>query len=584
MINYSKLREESSQLTALQRQRTIFIVGAMSARKTHQLLEHAAAQAPGDYHAFRHAIDDRWTAGMIESRDPTFPPIECEHVRTLLPAVRAAFSRRAARFLYIEELHFFAVDDIAATLRWCAVTGVTVVGTGIATEVTTGRDFAYLDLPVTLLRADAAVCQECGQPAHADVLREQADGRAEFAPGDLVGDEQWMGVCQPCHASWVQRYGLPRVVTAGSATAGGSSTRSDRRDLIMERVTSNRNLYHADTTKAVHNAAYTAYRETCAIFEIPMYPITMAKMELLAGELTLRNMKDPQQYIGAVLTVAEMDGETITQDLRAQLRHLYRGLARDRGPAEAMRPLTIEMLRELREHVRSASQAWAWLVFVVCFFWLLRPNELYNLLDSDVVFHDDDQVSIRLNKSKTDPTAAGAVRRIRCMCHLLDEDPNRADGLVLCPWHAARQLKRLAGAGLPKPGDTTGFYEVYDYSRRTTVRRTVEQNEYAAVADPPFLRAPVGRPLDKKEIVTAFYQLLDAAGIENRVEGRDRNLYASHSCRRGGAQCMARGGMTIEEIAKWGRWSYNCVMRYVEEALFESTLIGLRFPLVAQDG
>lgn len=598
----------------LQKQRTVFIVGPMEAEKTHLLLEHASQQEVEDYLAFRHAQDTRWGEGVVRSRNPTYPPIRCKHTAKLAPAVREAFSRSRARTLYVEELHLFNVEDIRETVNWCMVTGVNFVGTGITVDVTTGCDFEYLELNASLMRKEGPTCKECQQqPGHADVLKDQAAGKSVFRfPADIIGEAQWQGLCKVCHCKWVQHYGLPQMFDYDALCLGcskpfeaqtcakdptkltqwcqvcrplGSTSDNPRRDAILERVELNKSKYHADATKAVHAAAQAAYEETCEMFGLALYPITMEKIELLAGELCLRNHKDPPAYIGAVLTVAELRGELVPSAVRSQLKHLYRGLTRDRGPREAMRPITIEMLRDLRDHVSSAVQAWAWLVFVVCFFWLLRPNEIYSLDDDDVICHDADQhVSISINRSKTDPTARGTVRRIGCTCNLLGEDPDRPDGLVICPVHAVHSLKAIAGAALPAPGQDTAVYSVYDYARKMTVRKTTTAPAPVAGNVNAFLRTPSGRALEKREVVDAFYELLNAAGIENTAPGRNRHLYAAHSCRRGGAQCMARGRMSVEEIAKWGRWASNCVMQYIEEAMFESALIGLRFPLIAQDG
>ena len=47
---------------------------------------------------------------------------------------------------------------------------------------------------------------------------------------------------------------------------------------------------------------------------------------------------------------------------------------------------------------------------------------------------------------------------------------------------------------------------------------------------------------------------------------RGKAIFGSHSCRRGGAQSLARAGYSLRFIALWGRWESECVRLYVEQA------------------
>ena len=323
-----------------------------------------------------------------------------------------------------------------------------------------------------------------------------------------------------------------------------------------------------------------------------MYPVTFEKLELLGGELTLRGIRDPSQYVSTVMTVADLEGFAVPDSVRQQVRHLNRGLQRDRGPAESMRPLTIEMFRSMRGTISNPAQGRAWLTYVMSFFFLLRSGEAYLLRKDEVEFFDEHgesvthdtgvlhvaQVALRIRKSKTDTRAHGVVRRIRCTCTLLGEDPQRGDGLPLCPVHACQKLASIAGSFTVRPWERVQIGSIFD-ARKPIVHVPAEVE-----VDPPFLRRPDGSAILCREVTDNFFDMLACAGIANTEAGREKHLYASHSCRRGGAQLMARGGHPISEISAWGRWSSDCVQRYVEEAQFESALIGLRLPLVASTG
>ena len=116
--------------------------------------------------------------------------------------------------MYIDDLHFFDLDDIAATFRFCAVTGITVIAAGIELQVDSGSQFPYVSLPSTLIRMSAAKCHVCSAPACADVLTAQATGKTHFRLAqDLVGDVQWEGRCKQCYKEWHDKYGFPTLVS-----------------------------------------------------------------------------------------------------------------------------------------------------------------------------------------------------------------------------------------------------------------------------------------------------------------------------------------------------------------------------------
>ena len=46
-------------------------------------------------------------------------------------------------------------------------------------------------------------------------------------------------------------------------------------------------------------------------------------------------------------------------------------------------------------------------------------------------------------------------------------------------------------------------------------------------------------------------------------------VFGSHSCRRGGAQSLAKAGFSKRFISLWGRWESECSRLYVEQAELE---------------
>ena len=579
-----KLRLSTTTATALERAVIIFIIGTMRAGKTKALLEFASSLKQHEYHAFRHAIDGRWGTGSIQSRAPGTQPIPCEHTDRLFSSVTQSFARRHAKYLFIDELHLFNYSDVVKTFEWCGVTGVTVVATGVATQVTTGLPFAFTQIPAEMVELTMPSCEKCELPAHADVLRAQATGQHEFVvPDEIIGDKQWCGLCRTCHAAWILEYGLPTLTETRPAAPPLANASEmpvlGRRELILQQTDDLRLRYHAPKTRELQNQAYNAYRETCAIMECAMFPLSIEKIEWFASELELRKHKHPEVYIGNLLTYAELNGQFLPQELLDHCRHLNRGLKRDAGPAERAWPLTIEILRECREEIDTPQLGRAWLTFVVCFFWLLRPGEVYALLRAEVTLYmAEREVALYIRKSKKDQEGKGATRRTRCICEQLGEDPHRADGLIICPFHAIHKLSQIAGSNALKPWERIQIGDIFN-PRKPILTYVAPQTE-----ETPFLCTPAGEPIQRRYNIAQFCELLERAGHPLHVEGRDRTTFAQHSCRRGGAQCLARGGHSISEIARWGRWSSDCVMTYVEDAQFESKRIGIKLPMISAEG
>ena len=145
----------------------------------------------------------------------------------------------------------------------------------------------------------------------------------------------------------------------------------------------------------------------------------------------------------------------------------------------------------------------------------------------------------------------------------------RADGLEICPYHALKKLMTIH-----KRNEENQVIHPQPPWQVTNYRPKIKVKLYQGDS-PPIARNYRGAPLTSTEVCDLFLVLVSKCGIPISMENRHRSVYASHSCRRGGAQALARGEMPETEIKKYGRWRSDVVEKYIEDAMFESDLIGV---------
>ena len=78
-----------------------------------------------------------------------------------------------------------------------------------------------------------------------------------------------------------------------------------------------------------------------------------------------------------------------------------------------------------------------------------------------------------------------------------------------------------------------------------------------------------GRQIKYARYLRVLERLLERAGYRWRGEN-GRAIFGTHSCRRGGAQSLARAGFSLRFIALWGRWGSSAIELYVEQAELEA--------------
>lgn len=222
--------------------------------------------------------------------------------------------------------------------------------------------------------------------------------------------------------------------------------------------------------------------------------------------------------VGDSLDLAEMPG------FQRVLRGVKRFLGISTDNRVAITPIILSsMFRFLdRRTVRGAlfRAAFSMAVFGLLrcseFAWTSSDDPAKLLLCSSVLFcADESGVKINVNASKTDFFRKGCVIRIGCRCH--PSSPNR-----ICAVHELKNYLSMRG-GLPND---------------------------------PLFRLD-GCILNRKMVTDEIVSLCGKCGL-------DKNVFKSHSFRKGGATALKNAGVTDSVIQVMGRWLSKAYQLYVQ--------------------
>ena len=140
------------------------------------------------------------------------------------------------------------------------------------------------------------------------------------------------------------------------------------------------------------------------------------------------------------------------------------------------------------------------------------------------------QASIHIPVSKTDLRGEGVFRSAKCFC--------KGDATAPC---AACALARMIDRPAP----------AFKGPKRA------------------LCKDGTGRTITYKRFLHLLRQMLTRCGYQVVDKETRKSVFGSHSCRRGGAQSLARAGFSKRFIALWGRWESECTRLYVEQAELE---------------
>lgn len=301
-----------------------------------------------------------------------------------------------------------------------------------------------------------------------------------------------------------------------------------------------RQSVYAESNKGPHAQRLATWKAvaTAAGFADPF----AADPELLyqgAAALWMAGYRSLDSYLSAVRQQMTLDRGSIPDSIHIHFRRISRAAARGRGPARQATGLPFARLAELPDTVsplvpegpcfpRRAAVAASW--------WMLRETEFANLAIGMVSFSGS-TVTIRLPRSKEDPTATGTARTLGCAC--------KSQLAGLCPFHVLQSQVTWA-------------------KEQARAHSTPE-------ADFPLFPTRGGGPTNKVQ-VSATVQAI-AADLKLPLETpTGAPLYSGHSFRVTGAQFLAGCGIDVWRIQLHGRWGSAAVLRYIRLAPLAPTL------------
>ena len=264
--------------------------------------------------------------------------------------------------------------------------------------------------------------------------------------------------------------------------------------------------------------------DSCGFTKFHLVGLDPDQLLTIAAVLGEMGLRSADQYIGETKLMQLELGVSWSDVMERQLTMLKRALRRDKGPETRATEVPLvtldDILWERRDNTPGVPCRIAW-SYAWATVWMLRSVEAAAVRTKDVfVKHKSKTVTLNIRKSKTDQSALGVKRTLKC-CG--EEVCSR-----FCPWNMA-------------------------------IRALAEHTNDKLYLFPD----SEGCQVPKVKMVKSWME-----NINETMSG--------HSARRSGAMMYARRGTPVQEIAMLGRWKSSCVFRYIEEAVQDIPLNNFR--------
>eukprot|EP00438_Fugacium_kawagutii_P030047 Skav201343 [mRNA] locus=scaffold1389:351053:352966:+ [translate_table: standard] len=253
-----------------------------------------------------------------------------------------------------------------------------------------------------------------------------------------------------------------------------------------------------------------------------VFPLDTDRIVEVASVLDSTGMRAADQYLAEAKAMHLEEGHEWTTLLETKMSMCKRAMARNRGPEERAKEVTLhELPKETWEEVtrkKHAPKRVAW-SYAWALIWMLRSTEAAGVKKGHVKINGEKkEVSLLIPVSKTDQRAAGTRRTLKCC------------GLQVCSRYCPFDLAQKCVTELPQVNPDEPMFPDFE-----------------------------GRAMTRLQLIAAW-----AGKLDQHMSG--------HSARRSGAMYYTRQNMSIETLSFLGRWRSSAVFRYVEEALVEVPL------------
>ena len=311
--------------------------------------------------------------------------------------------------------------------------------------------------------------------------------------------------------------------------------------IVAAAVQQQRDRLYAASTWSSHLSEVKLYSNFCKSRGALAFPMARSTLEEFVSMLILYEYcaRSIPLYISAIFRQQVLLWMEIDQSLREYRKILIHGVKQGSGDSHRVLAITLAMLKKFRDlphFMCGHGQAFLFRISVIQWFFLLRSDESIGskpergLCASAFDFHDmSKSVTITLGVTKSNREGLLCRRTHICVCDPLVAKSNLDLLLPLCPYCAAKAL----------------------------VESSPEVDE-----DKP-LKAADGTSFVSSHQLAFLRKGLEYLGFKLVDSKSGRQLYGTHSLRRGGAQALVAAGWTLEAIKFFGRWLSNAVELYL---------------------
>ena len=314
-----------------------------------------------------------------------------------------------------------------------------------------------------------------------------------------------------------------------------------------------RDQLYAETTWGSHMSQVALYKDMCAVKGFRPFPLTVTAVELFVALLAAAGYAASSIpiYLQAIYRQMILMNMVIAPELQQWKSLWSRAVKRDMGDSHRMLPITFEHLKAMREFVKGIFPKFLFNMAVFTWFFLLRIDESLGSKEwrgicRNQIFLDrvNRQVTVTLGAYKTNMEGAKCARTHSCVCVDFANKKGLDIDYPLCPFCAADILCSMNIAEDHEP----------------------LRPEHDSRA--PHKRGPGKAPTSDNMIhflrewltaVAAKYPLL---GIKMKSPA-DRELFGTHSLRRGAAQALIYAGWTLDDVKFFGRWLSSAIELYL---------------------
>ena len=284
------------------------------------------------------------------------------------------------------------------------------------------------------------------------------------------------------------------------------------------------------------------------------FPLTENVVADVAGALRKAGYRSVENYMSRAKAEHIDLGFSVTGKLERFIKKVDRSASRGLGDPNRAADFPLALLQRAPDAENpkvTGAPAYPRRAALISSWWLLREIEASYLCLPCATFDDEElEVTLRVPVSKKDPKGRGARRTHQCCCRTFAGGAGAVGSASsVCPYHVLK--------------------EQVQYAEQVAERRGIKRRE--APLFPRFKKSKAGSAFTKKGFTTATQQLVEKYETAEEKDAREGRVVKGHTPRRNGAKWMARAGVPLEIIQRYGRWNSDAVKLYVEEELLAAS-------------